>query len=225
MKFARKIISWILKSLVGIISLIILYLISAIILTLIPVNSNFKESKEGTAVFVNTNGVHVNLIIPSQSNLYNWTNQFNSDNSYKYLAFGWGDEEFYMNIPTWADFKISTALKAAFIPTSSLIQVYGLKKSPLISKNTRKLHLSDEQLKILSDYIYESFRLDSTSNPIELFPETTQYSFYKYYEAKGKYSLFFTCNNWASKGLKKVGVKNGVWTPFDKSVLYHLKRP
>ncbi|NJO90589.1 MAG: DUF2459 domain-containing protein, partial [Chloroflexia bacterium] len=45
---------------------------------------------------------------------------------------------------------------------------------------------------------------------------------YKYFQAKGKYSLFFTCNNWANRGLKKAGVKNAVWAPFDKSVLYHL---
>ncbi len=206
----------------GIVSLVLLYLIFAIILTLIPVNSNFKECKDGTAVYVSTNGVHINLIIPSQSHSYNWTNQFNSDNSYKYLAFGWGDQEFYMNIPTWADFKISTALKAAFIPTPSVIQVYGLKNAPLISQNARKLNLSDEQLKILSDYIYNSFQLDSIRMPIELFPETAEYSFYKYYKAKGKYTLFFTCNNWAGEGLKNTGVKSGVWTPFDKSVLYHL---
>ena len=168
MKFARKFVSWILKILAGIISLAILYLIVATILTLIPVNSNFKENKDGTNVYVSTNGVHVNLIIPSQSGLYNWTNQFNSENSYRYLAFGWGDKEFYMNVPTWAEFKISTALRAVFIPTSSVIQVYGLKNVPLTSKNTRKLNLSDEQLKILSDYIYEYFQLDSTRMPIAL---------------------------------------------------------
>lgn len=31
-----------------------------------------------------------------------------------YLAIGWGDKGFYLNTPTWADLKFSTAFKAAF---------------------------------------------------------------------------------------------------------------
>ena len=222
MKFARKIVSWILKCLAGIISLVILYLITAFILTFIPENSDFKESKDGTVVYVSSNGVHINLIIPSKSFFYDWANQFDSNNSYKYLAFGWGDEDFYINTPTWPDLKVSTALKAAFIPTPTVIQVYGLRTAPTISKHTRKLSLSNTQLKLLSDYIYNSFQMDENGMAMELFPEIVEYSSYNYFKAKGKYSLFFTCNNWASRGLKKAGVKNAVWAPFDKSVLHHL---
>lgn len=222
MKLVKKIVSWFLKFIAGIVFLLIFYLLMAFVLTLIPVNSNFKEADNGTIVYVSSNGVHVNLIIPSKSASYNWTGQFNANNSYQYLAFGWGDRDFYMNTPTWSDLKFSTTFKAAFLPTSSVIQVYGLKKAPTISENTRKINLSDKQFKILSEYIYHSFQLDDNGRPVELFPKTSEYTFYKYYQAKGKYSMFFTCNNWANKGLKKAGVKNAVWAPFDKSVLYHL---
>jgi len=221
LKFARKLIFSISRLLIGIISLISLYLIVALILTLIPVNSSFNESREGTTVYVISNGVHINLIIPSINNQYDWTNQFDTKDSYKYIAFGWGDKDFYMNTPTWSDLKVFTALKAGFILTPSVIQVYRVKKAPSISKNTRKLNLSDEQLKILSDYIFHSFQLEN-GKIVELFPEINEYGSYRYYKAKGKYSLFFTCNNWANKGLKKAGVKNAIWAPFDKSVLYHL---
>ncbi|HOB24230.1 MAG TPA: DUF2459 domain-containing protein, partial [Kaistella sp.] len=33
---------------------------------------------------------------------------------FKYLAIGWGDKGFYLDTPTWADLKFSTAFKAAF---------------------------------------------------------------------------------------------------------------
>ena len=34
------------------------------------------------------------------------------------------------------------------------------------------------------------------------------------YEAKGKYSLFYTCNTWANDGLKSAGLKACYWTVF-----------
>jgi len=223
LKFFKKIVSWLLKIIAVIASLIILYILLAIVLTIVPVNSDYHEIQDGTPVYVSSNGVHVSLIIPAENQLYSWTNQFNKSNiHYNYLAFGWGDKEFYMNTPTWDDIKISTAMEAAFIPTESVIQIYGLRNAPAISKNTRKLNLSDEQLKILSDYIYNSFQFGKDSLPVELFPANEGNNFYKYYRAKGKYTMFFTCNNWASRGLKKAGIKNAVWAPFDKSVLYHL---
>lgn len=33
---------------------------------------------------------------------------------FNYIAFGWGDKGFYLDTPTWADLKFSTAFKAAF---------------------------------------------------------------------------------------------------------------
>jgi uncharacterized protein (TIGR02117 family) len=221
-KFIKKIVSWALKFLAVVVSCIILYLIIALILTFIPENSSFKESKKGTAIYVSSNGVHIDLILPSKCKFCGWTHQLDENNSYNYLAFGWGDRDFYMNTPAWSDLKIATALKAAFIPTRTVIQVYGLKKTPSISKNTRKINLSDKQLEVLSNYIYHTFQLNDEEKVVELFPEIVESGFYKYYKAKGNYSLLFTCNNWVNRGLKKAGVKNAVWAPFDKSVLYHL---
>ncbi|MFM7854609.1 MAG: DUF2459 domain-containing protein [Flammeovirgaceae bacterium] len=40
-----------------------------------------------------------------------------------------------------------------------------------------------------------------------------------FYEAKGTYNLFFTCNTWVNEGLKKAGLKACLWTPFDSGLL------
>lgn len=221
MKIIRKIFSLLLKILAGFFFLILLYLVTAIILTLIPVNTDFNDFPAGTEVFVNSNGVHTDIIIPSHSLQYDWTEKLGFDKNLKFLAFGWGDKEFYMNTPQWSDIKISIAFKAAFLPTPSVMQVYGLRNEPEVSKNTKKITISDCQLKIISDYIYASFYLDKNGHTIRIQSDNSG-DFYKYYESKGKYSLFFTCNNWVNKGLKRTGVKNSVWAPFDKSVLYHL---
>jgi uncharacterized protein (TIGR02117 family) len=140
-----------------------------------------------------------------------------------YLAFGWGDKEFYTNTPEWKDLKLKTALSALFLPTKSVMQVYCLSSEPGLTKSTKLVHLSIKQYDKLVEYLINSFMVDSNQKPIEIIPEAGNSSIYRYYTANGKYSLFFTCNNWAGRGLKNAGVKNALWAPFDKSVLFHLK--
>ncbi len=219
----EKIASIILKIIIGFVLLIIVYLLVAIVLALIPVNSDFQNKASETEIYISSNGVHTNIIVPSQSQAFNWNNLLKLNNNCKYIAFGWGDKEFYMNTPNWSDIKLSTAFKAAFLPTDAVLQIYCIDERPETSKNTIKINLSQNQLNQLNAYIYQSFVLDGSLNPIKIEPEKISNSNLLYFEANGKYSLLFTCNNWTSRGLKKVGVKNSLWAPFDKSVLFYLK--
>lgn len=41
-----------------------------------------------------------------------------------------------------------------------------------------------------------------------------------FYEAKGRYSLFHTCNTWANNALKACGQKACWWTPFSTGIRY-----
>ena len=192
--------------------------------TLIPVNSNFKDSKAGTEIFINTNGVHTNIILPAKTETFNWHEYLPIDKKYEYIAFGWGDKEFYLNTPSWDDLKLSTAFKAAFLPTKTIMQVYSYSNKPKESETVTKLKLNEEQFQKLNAYVVESFRRNDNNQLIEISPNA-KYSFKeKFYLAKGSYSLFKTCNNWTNKGLKQAGIKNALWAPFDKSVMYHLKK-
>ncbi|MEN8119925.1 MAG: TIGR02117 family protein [Bacteroidota bacterium] len=201
---------------------ILLYLFMAILFTLIPVNSSFKESKEGTEIFINTNGVHTNIILPTKTNDFDWNRFLKIKENYEYLAFGWGDKEFYLNTPTWDDLKISTALKAAFLPTKTIIQVNGYSYKPKESETVIKLKLNEDQFQKISYFVAESFKQSDKNQIIKINPNN-KYGFKeKFYLAKGTYSLLKTCNNWTNKGLKQAGIKNAFWAPFDKSVMYHL---
>ena len=107
------------KSLLLVLSLVILYLISAFLLSRITVKKEVN-SKEEVAIFILTNGVHTDLVVPSRSEQIDWPeflqypNEISTDSAYAYLAMGWGDKGFYLETPTWADLKASTAFKAAF---------------------------------------------------------------------------------------------------------------
>jgi len=203
-------------------SLIFLYLLLAILLTFIQRNSNYKQAKTGTEVFVSTNGVHTNIVLPHKNNQFDWNQYLKISNEYKYLAFGWGDREFYMNTPTWSDLKFTTAFKAAFLPTKTIMQVYGYQKAPKENENTVRLILNEEQFIKLSKYVLQSFQEDKKNQIIEIRPNKNYYFRVKFYPAKGTYSIFKTCNNWTNRGLKQAGIKNALWAPFDKSVMYHL---
>ncbi len=214
----------ILKSFVYLTIGVLLYLFLAILFTMIPVNSDFKESKEGTEIFINTNGVHTNIILPAKTKTFNWHEYLQINKNYEYIAFGWGDKEFYMNTPTWNDLKLSTAFKATFLPTKTIMQVYGYSYKPRESKNIIKLKLNDEQFEKINDFVIQSFERDVNNQLIEIKANNEYYFKEKFYLAKGTYSLFKNCNNWTNKGLKQAGIKNALWAPFDKSVMYHLKK-
>jgi len=219
----KKIGTILLKTIVGILLFITTYFLIAIITTLIPVYSSYKMPESGTAIWVSSNGVHTNIIVPVNSKVISWKDFLKTNNDCNYLVFGWGDKDFYMNTPTWAELKLGTALKAAFWPSGAVLQVYGLPLAPIESKNTIKIYLTNKQADKLNTYIYDTFDLNNDGSPSQQISEKGAGSLYKYYSAKGKYSMFFTCNNWTSRGLKKTGIKNALWAPFDKSVLYHLK--
>jgi hypothetical protein len=44
-----------------------------------------------------------------------------------------------------------------------------------------------------------------------------------FYEAKGSYSLFTTCNARVGRGLRQAGVKVSPWTPLASQVVWHLR--
>ncbi len=44
-----------------------------------------------------------------------------------------------------------------------------------------------------------------------------------FYEAKGTYSMFYTCNVWTSNTLKAAGIKIGVWTPLESGIVGQLE--
>ena len=43
-----------------------------------------------------------------------------------------------------------------------------------------------------------------------------------FYEARGPYNAFFTCNEWTGEALRAAGVRMGIWTPFAQSIMLRL---
>jgi uncharacterized protein (TIGR02117 family) len=219
----RQIFRILVKSLAYFALFILVYFLFAYGLSSIPVNSNFKQSEnDGVEVYILTNGVHADIVVPVRNQYMDWSTFVNQSDTKaggtdaKNIAFGWGDKGFYLNTPTWPDLKFSTAFKALFYLSSSAMHVtfYSDLKE---SASCRKISITNESYINLTKYIVNSFDLNEEASCIQI-----RYASYSdndaFYEAKGKYSLFYTCNTWTNCGLKAAGMKACVWTPFQDAI-------
>jgi len=224
MKFMRIILNYFVKSTAIILFSVVLFFLIAFVLTIIPTNSNFKETKNGISIFISTNGVHTNILLPAKTENFNWLEFLQLKNNCKYIAFGWGDEEFYLNTPTLKDLKLSTAFKAGFLPTKTIMQIYCIKNKPLESEKIIKITLNNKQFNKINNFVKNSFKLDNNKSVIKVEANNKFYFKEQFFEAKGTYSIFNNCNNWTNRALKQAEIKNSIWTPFDKSVMYHITK-
>jgi uncharacterized protein (TIGR02117 family) len=210
-----------------VISTLTLYIVSALLLSIIPSGkSPAIEPETGIPIWIESNGVHTDLILPVKSAVVDWSNYFPFSNTVakdtqkNVIAIGWGDKGFYLETPTWGDLKPSTACKAAFGLSSTALHTTYYRK---IQENDHcvKVHISRPQYQQLVSYILGSIPTNPEGKPI-LIPTNMVYGKSDaFYEAKGSYILFQTCNTWTNSALKSAGLPASAWTPFDRGILYH----
>lgn len=208
--------------------LVLLYLLAAFILSRISVNGNKTGETGEVEIYILTNGVHTDIVVPIKTQYKDWSSivkfehTLAKDSMMKYVAFGWGNKGFYLETPTWAELKASVAFKAAFYLGGSAMHVTFYKEMSE-DEHCVKIKLSKVQFEKLNEYIMAKFKTDATGNVIHIAGHS--YGDYDaFYEAKGRYGLFYTCNTWANNGLKSCGQKACLWTPFDKGIFYQYKK-
>lgn len=224
MKRAFKILG---KTLLGIIGFVIVYLLLAFGLSRITLNSEDEDKNEDVTIYIKTNGVHTDIVVPIKNEYKDWSEkvQFahikSQDSTMQYIGFGWGDKGFYLNTPEWADLKLSTAFNAAFYLGTSAMHATFFKQIKE-SESCVKINISRTEYEKLIVYIEDSFQHDTDGKPI-LISATTYGQNDSFYEANRKYHLFYTCNTWANNALKASDQKAAFWTPSDTGIFCHYK--
>lgn len=223
MKVFKKFLKYTTFFLLGIIG----YLLIVTLLSYISVNDGLVKSHKEIPIYILTNGVHTDVVLPLKSVHYDWTNQLKTehtkakDTTMNYVALGWGDKGFYLETPTWADLKASTALKAASGLSSSAMHVTFYKEMKE-SKSCKKLQISSDNYKKLILFINESFQTKS-GEFLKIETEAVYGKHDVFYEANGSYSLFYTCNSWANQALKAANQKAALWTISDSGIFRHYE--
>jgi uncharacterized protein (TIGR02117 family) len=214
-----KITGYTLGTVVGVAGL---YLGAAFAFSAIPVAKKDPNAPADVTVFLHTNGVHTDIVLPIKTTQIDWSRQLpfanipSQDSTMRYIAFGWGDKGFYLDTPTWADLKFSTAFVAAFwLGSSAMHTTYFHSLAP--GPETIPLTLSHAEYTRLIDYIQASFRLDANGRVQHI----KGHSYGRddaFYEAHRVYSFLYTCNTWTNNALKASGQKACLWTPSDKGI-------
>ncbi|RZK11182.1 MAG: TIGR02117 family protein [Flavobacterium sp.] len=206
---------------------VVVYVLFAFILSRIPVNSEDKDKSEDVTIYIKTNGVHTDIVVPIRNEYKDWSQkvQFahikSQDSTMQYIGFGWGDKGFYLNTPEWADLKFSTAFNAAFyLGTSAMHATFYNQIRE--TESCVKIKISEAEYQQLIAYIEDSFQHDAKGNPI-LINATTYGQNDSFYEANRKYHLFYTCNTWANNALKSANQKAALWTPSDTGIFCHYR--
>jgi uncharacterized protein (TIGR02117 family) len=227
-RLLKKTLKYIGIFIAGFIGFVAIYLLSAFCLAKIAVNKNPQPSSDVT-IYILTNGVHTDIVVPSKNDQFDWTKEICFANTHlkdttamQYLGIGWGDKGFYLQTPTWADLKFSVAFKAAFgLSTTAIHATYH---NILPSDSTcRKIMISKEQYGKLVNYITNSLQHDATGHVMHIVTNANYGDSDAFYEAKGSYSMFHTCNTWANNGLKSCEQRACLWTPFDKGIFQKYK--
>jgi len=207
-------------SILGLIAPIGMYFLAAFIFSVIPTDPPPTFCKERNIIYVASNGVHLDLIIPRELLTPSLENGLKLPNWVSYTAFGWGDKEFYINTPTWNDLKLHTALRALFADTESAMHVVWLDR---VYNQGAPVALCDFQLDRLLQFIEQSFKTLPDGQLIEI--AAAGYGDRdKFYQGVGNFNFIQTCNNWVNRSLKTAGIRTSLWSPFDKGVLYQLSK-
>ena len=223
----RKAIVILLRIILGLVAVPLAYLLFALLLGLIPANVSWRAPETGITIFVRSNGVHTWIMMPKVNRYMDWRpfapGAHLRDPRYgnaNYVAVGYGNREFYLNTPTWGDLSPPTAAAALFGSGSTLLHVEHA-HNPEPDDWQRPIVVTPDQYRRLVGFIRARFQLDAQRRTMPVLGRGYGPAD-MFYEANGGYSFVMTCNEWSGRALRAAGIRTGLWTPFEQSIMWRL---
>lgn len=166
---------------------------------------------------------HTDIALPLDGEIANWRKDFRGylpdylprDT---YLLFGWGDSVFFTKVLYPEDLTASRGLSAlaGLNPVAMrIVPVYGSD----VRAVCKPLPGGQETKRVLIDEIRTSLKRDAEGAYVQI---DTDVPGELLLSAKGRYSLFNTCNQWTARALGKAGLPRAAFAPFAWSVTHPL---
>ncbi len=215
MQLIKKVVKWVAYFLL----IPIAYLLVSLVLSSITVERKSKHPVLKKSIYLVTNGIHLDIVIPKNDIDNTLLTGLRQQPTNQYFAFGWGDEDFYLNTQYLKDLTVQNAVNALFLKSPTLMHVtrYNNKQPDWV-----EIKISETELDALNLYIQNTFQLNE--NDMKIILENKGYSSTDdFYKAKGSYSAVNTCNTWVNSGFKQTGLKASLWTPFDFGLINTYK--
>lgn len=185
---------------------------------LVPRNPGWAEPEAGITIGIDATIAHTELILPVAAAGHDWRPVLRRGTALgtgivpintRYLAFSWGDGDFFRATPTWAEFRLHGAIRALFHSRGSLMHVTRLE-----GPHGRPIRLTPHAYRRLVAAIEAELGPGPALpgyGPDDIFlPSTT------------RYSALRTCNDWAADMLAAAGVRVGLWTPLAQTLIWRF---
>jgi uncharacterized protein (TIGR02117 family) len=197
-----------------------LYFVAALIGSFVPTNNDWREPATGIPIFVETNGVHVSLILPMSavgedlSDLIRPEHLADRDRFGTHVMIGWGHGAVYRNAQTWEDVRSGDIGSAIIGSDFTTLHIYHL-IDPQPTSIRKRFNVSVAQFRVIIKDVRATFKLTKGQSkahaaygPNNLF-----------YDSNGYYTAINTCNEWTARVLRNSGVRIGIWTPMPGGVM------
>lgn len=208
------------------------YASAVVVSAMIPVNADFREPEDGIPIYLTSNGLHADVLLPMHSDAMDWRGLLVDSSGgtrerANYMAFGWGDRAVFIDTPTWRDLRFTTAIKALFGLNGTLMHVEPrFVPDPVmpVPEGVVRLKISPAQLRVLSRYVAAGFARGEAQSQPQMIDVAGYGPHDRFYPATGRYSAYQTCNEWLRRGLAEAGIRMPSWAPFDWAIFYQANR-
>jgi uncharacterized protein (TIGR02117 family) len=221
----RRKTNWIKRIAIALLAIPSIYLLGALLGSLIPMNSGWAEPDKGITIYIADNGVHADLVLPANAQGLDWRPLVPKSDfadvaaDAGWVAFGAGERRVYLETPTWADLS----LKTAFVALTGGERVMHVEWVSNPGYAAREVRLTPEQYRRLWASIRAGFRLDANGKPIRI--DHPSYGPQDaFYEGIGKANAIHTCNQWAAGRLRLAGVEAPLWSPFVNGLTWRYRK-
>lgn len=169
------------------------------------------ENETVKVVYLVSHGWHAGIVLRrSDTPDAVWSTQSDFPDG-EFLEVGWGDSEYYQT----PDPHFAVALKAAILPTSSVLHIVGFNEwvaSYFANSEVIRIELTEPGFAKLYRFIAASFARDKDGHVRPL--GKGLYGDSRFYPSRETYHLFNTSNAWSARALREAGcpVKPGTLT-------------
>lgn len=216
----RKTGLWALRLVAGLATLLVGYVLAGVMGAAIPTHREWRQARTGVRIYVVDNGIHSDLVLPVVAAGVDWRPLGVAEPlrdprmaGHDYVAFGWGDRDFYLNTPRWSDVNPLRVVRAMLGGGATVLHVEHV-PAPVAGPDVRSVVLTPDEYARLAAFVRDTFA-DGPAVPGYFTNDA-------FHPARRRYSAVHTCNAWTGRALREAGVRMGAWTPFSATVLWWL---
>ncbi|WP_051531608.1 TIGR02117 family protein [Sphingomonas sp. URHD0057] len=216
---------WVGRALTVLLAIPALYLVAALIGSLVPVNRQWSEPGRGATIYLADNGIHVDIIMPVAAEGLDWRPLIPpgdfaaADPNAGWIAFGSGEQRVYLNTPAWWDITPRTLWSA--LAGGKRVMHVEYETGPYYA--VREIRLRPEEYRRLWTAIRADFVLDAEGRPIRIDHPGYGPSD-AFYRATGKANAVRSCNAVAANWLRLAGIRASLWPPFAEGLVWRYRR-